>query len=100
MEYKSIAFDMNKPIVQQIKVPLNSAYGVAVKVYKDGQLVSADLSVDGIAASDGPNGMKLVELSSGDIQTMKKLNVVAEGDGVSRQFYLQVQEQDLGYFEK
>ena len=100
MEYKTITFDANRPSPRQITEPLNSVYGVAVKVYKDGQPVSADLSVGGIAADDGPDGMKLVELSSGGAQGMKRLAVAAEGDGFSGQFWLQVQERDLGYFEK
>lgn len=77
MEYKSITFDMNKPIVQQITEPLNSAYGVAVKVYKDEQLVSADLSVDGVACVEGFDGWQLAELSSGNVETMKTLDVTA-----------------------
>ena len=75
MEYKSITFDMNRPMAQQIAEPLNSAYGVAVKVYKDGQLVSADLSVGQTACTEGPGGWKLAELSSGNAETMKTVDV-------------------------
>ena len=77
MEYKSITFDMNQPIAQQITEPLNSAYGVAVKVYKDGQLVSADLSVDGTVCTEGPDGWQFAELSSGNVETMKTIEVTA-----------------------
>lgn len=100
MEYKTITFDANRPSPQQITEPLNSVYGVAVKVYKDGQPVSADLSVGGTACTEGPDGAKLAELSSGNFQTMKRFGVAVEGGGVSQTFYLQVLERDLGYFEK
>ena len=66
MEYKTLRYDMNRPVAQRITEPLNSAYGVAVKVYRDGQPVSADLSVGGTACTEGPGGWKLAELSSGN----------------------------------
>ena len=56
---------------------MNSEYGVAVKVYKDEQLVSADLSVDGVACVEGFDGWQLAELSSGNTEIMKSLDVIA-----------------------
>ena len=78
MNYKALTFDMNKPIPQQITEPLNSDYGVAVKVYKDGQLIDADLSVDGVACEEGFDGWKLAELQSGNVETMKTVEVEVE----------------------
>ena len=78
MEYKSIAFDMNKPIAQQITEPLNSVYGVAVKVYKDGEYADADITVDGKTAEELVDGWKAVELSSGSVPATKALDVTAE----------------------
>ena len=75
MKYKALTFDTNKPIAQQITEPLNSDYGVAVKVYKDGQLVDVDLSVDGVACVEGFDGWKLAELSSEGTPTLKTLDV-------------------------
>ena len=86
MKYKAFTFDMNKPIPQQITEPLNSDYGVAVKVYKDGQLVDADLSVDGVACVEGFDGWKLAELSSGNAETMKTLDVTASKEAESETF--------------
>ena len=77
MKYKTLRYDMNRPVAQQITEPLNSAYGVAVKVYRDWQPVSADLSVGGVACTEGPGGWKLAELSSGNAETMKTLDVTA-----------------------
>lgn len=100
MKITTLEYNANQPITKQITEPLNSVYCVAVKVYKDGQPVSADLSVGGTACTEGPDGTKLAELSSGNFQTMKRFGVTVEGGGVSQTFYLQVQERDLGYFEK
>lgn len=35
MKYQTTIFDVNKPTLKQVKVPLESDYGVAVKVCKD-----------------------------------------------------------------
>jgi hypothetical protein len=78
MKYKALTFDANRPIPQQITEPLNSDYGVAVKVYKDEQLVDADLSVDGVACVEGFDGWKLCDLSTNSEEEMKKLNVVVD----------------------
>jgi len=78
MKYKTLTFDANRPIPQQITEPLNSDYGVAVKVYKDGQLVDADLSVDGVACVEGFDGWKLCELTTNREEGTKKINVAVE----------------------
>lgn len=85
MKYKTITFDANRPIPQQITEPLNSDYGVAVKVYKDGLLVDADLSVDGVACVEGFDGWKLAELSSGNVQTMKTIDVELDAPPTARE---------------
>lgn len=78
MKYKALTFDANRPIPQQITEPLNSDYGVAVKVYKDEQLVDADLSVDGVACVDGFDGWKLCDLSTNNDEGMKKIIVAVD----------------------
>ena len=84
MKYFKLDYNANAPTPKCIKVPVNSEYGVAVKVYKDEQLVSADLSVDGVACVEGFDGWQLAELSSGNAEIMKSLDVIAykeaEGD--------------------
>lgn len=77
MKYFTLDYNANAPTPKCIKVPVNSEYGVAVKVYKDEQLVSADLSVDGVACVEGFDGWQLAELSSGNVETMKTLDVEA-----------------------
>lgn len=77
MKYFTLDYNANAPTPKCIKVPVNSEYGVAVKVYKDEQLVSADLSVDGVACVEGFDGWQLAELSSGNVETMKSLDVEA-----------------------
>lgn len=78
MTYKTIIFDANRPIVKQITEPLNSDYGVAVKVYKDDELLNCELSVGGEKLEDGRNGWKTYQLSSGSEPCMKTLDVLVE----------------------
>ena len=100
MKYKALTFDANKPIPQQITEPLNSDYGVAVKVYKDGQLVDADLTVDGVACVEGFDGWKLCELSTNSEEGTKKIIVVVDNnDGLTASFPLYVQQRNMNYFE-
>ena len=75
MTYKTLRYDMSRPSTRQITEPLNSVYGVAVKVYRDWQPVSADLSVGGTACVDGRGGWKFAELSSGNSKATKELDV-------------------------
>ena len=35
MKYQTKVFDVNKPTLKQVKVPLETDYGVAAKVCKD-----------------------------------------------------------------
>lgn len=74
MKYQILEYNANGPTPQQITVPLNSAYGVAVKVYKDGEEVDVkpgELSVGGQAAFGQVNGFNTVELSSNGTVGMK-----------------------------
>lgn len=78
MKYYKLEYNANQPSNKQISVPTDSVYGVAVKVYKDGQLVDADLSVDGKNAKELVDGWKAVELSSGTFPATKTLDVELE----------------------
>jgi hypothetical protein len=97
MTFKSITYDYNSATAQQITVPLNSRYGVAVKVYNDGVEQSVDISVDGVATEDGTNGWKTAELSSGNVEGITSHAVRVDGYPVN--FPLLVVEKDMGYFE-
>lgn len=66
MKYQTIVFDINKPTLKQVKVPLESDYGVAVKVKKNGQYVEdATVTLDGEQPSGAYNGWSLFQLSAG-----------------------------------
>lgn len=78
MKYQTIVLDVNKPALKQVKVPLESDYGVAVKVCKDGQYVEdATFALDGLSAASTRNGWQLFELSSGPEPRTKTLSAVA-----------------------
>ena len=47
-EYQTLEYDMNSPVDKAVSVPLDSVYGLAVKVIKDGvpvELSGSELSV-------------------------------------------------------
>jgi hypothetical protein len=80
MKYSTINYDSNRPIPNVVKAPLNSDIGVAIKVWKDGQLLDADLSVDGLSATSTRNGWKLFDLSTGSDYGRKEYEVRAFND--------------------
>lgn len=64
MKYATIEYDFNRPTLKQVKVPLESDYGVAVKAKKDGQYVEdATFTLDGEQPSDVYNGWSLFQLA-------------------------------------
>jgi hypothetical protein len=75
MKYYKLEYDMNRPSVKGISVPTDSDYGVAVKVYRNNQLLTGDISVGGLSATEGSGNWKLVELESGSTATTGKLDV-------------------------
>lgn len=78
MTYKTVEFDANYPAPRQVTEPLNSTYGVAVKVKENGQYIDCALSVDGLSAARGPDGWLLAEFSTGSAPATKELGVAAE----------------------
>lgn len=77
MKYSTINYDSNRPIPNVVKAPLNSDIGVAIKVWKDGQLLDTDLSVDGLSATSTRNGWKLFDLSTDSDYGRKEYEVRA-----------------------
>ena len=81
MKYQTIVFDVNKPTLKQVEVPLDSAYGLAIRVVKDGQVVplvaQGDIVVDGQDSVGLKNTWQLFELSSGSEPQTKTLSVEA-----------------------
>lgn len=75
MKYYKLEYDMNRPSVRQLNVPTDSDYGVAVKVYRNGELLDGDISVGGLSATEGSGDWQLVKLESGSTATTGKLDV-------------------------
>ena len=68
MKYYKLDYDMNTPSVRQVSVPDNSDYGVAVKVFKDGKRVDAQLGeimIGETSATSTTDGYSLFDLESG-----------------------------------
>lgn len=99
MRVSTLDYNANQPTLQQIIVPTDSKYAVGVRVTKDGEMISGDLSVGGIAATDNKGGFGIVELSSDSAETLKRYDVALVNDGAKYDFALQVMQQDLGYIE-
>lgn len=77
MKYSTLEYDMNRPSTKVINVPLDSNYGIAVKVFKDGQLIQPSLSVGGEQATGTRADWQLFELSSGSVPCKKLMEVRA-----------------------
>ena len=78
MKVQTLDYNLNQPMAKQITVPLNSTFGVAVKVTKDGEaadIAMDELSVGGLTAVSQVDGYNIYELSSGDAGQMNSLNV-------------------------
>lgn len=81
MTYKTLEYDMNSPCLKQVVEPLDSTYGLAIRIVKDGQVVplsaQGDIVVDGQDSFRLKNTWQLFELSSGSEPQTKTLSVVA-----------------------
>ena len=65
MQYKTMIFDANRPVVQSITEPLNSGYGIAVKVKKDGEFLPYEqVKVDGKGSNANRDGWACFDLST------------------------------------
>lgn len=88
MKYSTINYDSNRPMPNVVKAPTNSDIGVAIKVWKDGQEIDADVSVDGLSASSTRNGWQLFDLSTDsgfgrvdyDVMALKEASAYADID--------------------
>ena len=67
MKYKTLEYNMNYPCLKKVVEPLESTYGLAIKVWKDNSIVDAGISVGGLSATSTKNGWQLFELSSGSV---------------------------------
>lgn len=75
MKYATIEYDFNRPSNKVLKEPLDSDYGIAVRVWKDGELVDGDLSVGGNSATTTTDTWQLFDLSTGSTPCTKNYTV-------------------------
>lgn len=81
MKYYTLEYNMNCPCLKQVVEPLDSTYGLAIRIVKDGQVVP--LEGQGDIVVDGNDGVRLLdtwqlfELSSGSEPQTKMLSVGA-----------------------
>lgn len=95
MKYATIEYDFNRPSNKVLKEPLDSDYGIAVRCWKNGSIVDAALSVDGLSAATTIDTWQLFDISTGSTPCTKRHTVgTVEGN-----FNLCVNEVDLGYME-
>ena len=83
-EYQVLEYDMNSPRDKAVSVPLDSVYGLAVKVIKDGapvELSCSELSVGDHAGEGEADGYSLFVLSSGSEPCTKQLDVEVNKSG-------------------
>ena len=99
MKYQTLEYNMNSPCLLQVVEPLDSTYGLAVRIVKNGQvmplLAQDDIVVDGQSRVGTLGTWQLFELSTGSVPCTKRHTVgTVEGN-----FNLYVNEVDFGYME-
>ena len=81
MTYKTLEYNMNYPFFKQVTVPLESTYGIAVRIVKNGQvlplLAQDDIVVNGQSGVGTQGTWQLFQLSSGSVPQTKMLSVNA-----------------------
>lgn len=81
MKYQTLEYNMNSPCLLQVVEPLDSTYGLAVRVVKNGQVMplldQGDIFVDGQSGVGTRGTWQLFELSSGSEPQAKMLSVDA-----------------------
>lgn len=79
MKYQTLEYNMNSPCLLQVVEPLDSTYGLAVRVVKNGQVMplldQGDIFVDGQSGVGTRGTWQLFELSSGSEPQAKMLPV-------------------------
>lgn len=65
MKYYKLDYNANQPSNKQISVPTDSVYGVAVKIEKDGSVLTGETKIGDLSATTTRGGYDLFDLSSG-----------------------------------
>ena len=94
-QYYTIDYDLNHPTNKIVSAPLNSNFGVGVKMWRDGSALDSDITVGGIASSGTRGGYQLFDLSTGSEETITDYEVSGES-----KFNLRVYETNKNYIEK
>lgn len=94
-QYYTINYDLNRPTNQIVTAPLNSDFGVGVKMWRDGSALDSDITVGGIASSGTRGGYQLFDLSTGSEETITDYEV----SGADK-FNLRVYETNKNFIEK
>lgn len=75
MKYATIEYDFNRPSNKVLKEPLDSDYGIAVRCWKNGSIVDAALSVDGLSATATTGTWQLFDLSTSSTPCTKNCTI-------------------------
>lgn len=94
-QYYTIDYDLNRPTNKIVSAPLNSDFGVAVKMWRDGSALDSDITVGGIASSGTRGGYQLFDLSTGSDEAITDYRVSGAYD-----FNLRVYETNKNFIEK
>jgi hypothetical protein len=94
-KYYTIDYDLNRPTNKIVSAPLNSNFGVGVRMWRNGSALDSDITVGGIASSGTRGGYKLFDLSTGNKETITDYEVSGES-----KFNLRVYETNKNYIEK
>lgn len=100
MKYYKLDYNANQPSNKQISVPTDSVYGVAVKIEKDGSVLTGETNIGDLSATTTRGGYDIFDLSSGSTPSMTNKTVTITSDGVIRSFPLFVSEIDADYVEQ
>lgn len=94
-KYYTIDYDLNRPTNKIVPAPLNSDFGVGVRMWRDGSALDSDITVGGIASSGTRGGYQLFDLSTGSDEAITDYRVSGAYD-----FNLRVYETNKNYIEK
>lgn len=94
-QYYTIDYDLNRPTNKIVSAPLNSDFGVGVKMWRDGSALDSDITVGGNASTGTRGGYQLFELSTGSDEAITDYQVSGAYD-----FNLRVYEINKNYIEK
>lgn len=75
MKYYKLDYNANQPSNKQISVPTDSVYGVAVKIEKDGSVLTGETKIGDLSATTTRGGYDIFDLSSGSTPSMTKKEI-------------------------